>query len=135
MLKISNQIFIYYLKIFSYIYIKKTMTLKVEDIDYNKEYKEHKRCPNCNRKTAGEEQYKNIRSNKLTKTCDKCRSAVYKSYRKKPRVKPKRLKMKDKIDILKSLLGDTDNDKINELIEQHPDKEEYLKTFISDDDE
>jgi len=67
---------------------KQTKTKETENIDYNKEYLEHTRCRGCNRKTSGAEDFKNIRSGKMTKTCKVCRSSVYASLKKKPRQKP-----------------------------------------------
>jgi hypothetical protein len=106
------------------------MTIKTETIDYNMEYKEHKRCPNCNRKTTGIEQYQNIRGGGETKTCDKCRKAVYKSYKKKPRNNSRPITMKDKIKVLKTILEGYTPDNINSLIVSNPICEKYLKTFI-----
>ena len=42
---------------------------KKDNIDYTEEYKEHKRCPQCNRKTMGENDYKHFKNGKIVKTC------------------------------------------------------------------
>ena len=101
-------------------------------IDYNKEYKEHLRCPNCNRKTAGIDDYKNIRSGKITKTCAKCRASVYKSYRKIPRIKKKKITMKEKVELFNILIKDLDKLEVEKFIENNPTYENILKTLITE---
>lgn len=79
-------------------------TKKSVNIDYNKEFSDHLRCPNCSRKTTGVAEYKNIKSGKVTKTCKKCRDSVYKSLKKKPRIKHKPITQKETIAFYKTLI-------------------------------
>ncbi len=59
----------------------------------------------CNRVTNWIEDYKNIRSWNITKTCKTYRITVYKSFKKKPRkVKRKNLKKNEQIDLLVILI-------------------------------
>lgn len=46
------------------------------------------KCPSCNRKTSGPEEYKNIRSGNITKTCQRCRASVRESLGKTTRKRP-----------------------------------------------
>lgn len=48
--------------------------------DYTQEYLEYKRCKTCNRPTQGEEDFRNIKTGSRTKTCQRCRARVLKSY-------------------------------------------------------
>lgn len=72
--------------------------------DFTKEYENHTRCQNCNRKTQGIDDYKNIRTGTNTKTCLKCRKTVYKSLQKKSNIITKRTNQKDKITIYEERL-------------------------------
>ena len=67
--------------------------------NYTLEYENHTRCPNCNRKTTGIDDFKNIRSNNIVKTCLKCRKSVYNSLRKRPDRISARTNLKEKIKI------------------------------------
>lgn len=108
---------------------KKVDIPETSPIDYNKEYKEYKRCKCCNRVTKGEEDFKNIRSGKLTKTCITCRTSVYASLKKKPRPAPKKkltnkekiicyMKLVEALDktVLTETISKMDNEQINKLI-------------------
>src|SRR5438874_1418638 len=98
------------------------------EIDFNTEYKEHKRCMNCNKPTNGIEDFKNIHTGKLTKTCKKCRENVYASFKKKPRNLTKPPKKDTQIYLLKQLIKKIDKDEINQIIDN--DKElKCLKSF------
>ena len=80
-----------------------------EVIDYNKEYLDHLRCKNCNRKTNGIEDFKNIRSGNITKTCLGYRKSVYAALKKKPQQNNKTYTNRDKIMDLMLLLDEMDN--------------------------
>lgn len=70
-----------------------------EAVDYNTLYKNHEVCPNCNQKTPdGIEAYKS-KTNKLVKTCRKCRAIVRKSLQ-----ASKKLTMKEQNIFLKNML-------------------------------
>jgi len=53
-------------------------------IDYTEEIKDHKRCPQCIRKTMGISDYKhnNEKNDTICKTCKRCRLRVLEYYRK-----------------------------------------------------
>ena len=89
--------------------------------DYTEEYQNHLRCPTCKRKKNGEEDFKNIRSGRITKGCNECKSKIYQSYKKKHRkTMVKRVHLKDKVKLLKDLLSKIDKAQIETLIEKHP---------------
>ena len=96
-------------------------------INYNQEYKEHKRCPTCNRKSEGVQDYKSKRSNKLTKTCLKCRASVLKSLKKKPQ--PRKPTQKETIEALYKILDCIDTKVIRDAIKD----KHKLKPFIFPD--
>ena len=98
------------------------------NIDYNKEYKEYKRCLNCNSPTEGIEDYKNLRTGQLTKTCKKCRERVLISYNKKPRVAKKNPTNKEIIQALKTIIDQIDGDIITEIINK-PDNKHIKKIY------
>ena len=102
--------------------------IKKYDIDYNKEYKEHLRCPNCNRPTKGEEEYKNIRSNKITKTCIRCRTSVYKSFKKKPR--KKKPTQKETIAALYRIIDSIHEDVVKTAIKDKKDLIQFIQPMI-----
>jgi hypothetical protein len=99
-------------------------------IDYNEEYKEHKRCPNCNRKTAGIEDYKNIRSGNITRTCKKCRECVYKSFKKKPRFQKKKVTLKEIVGTFSDILEDMDKEQLKKIVEKHPEYRPSIEFLI-----
>jgi hypothetical protein len=111
------------------IYImEKPQAPQVEDenkeINYNKEYKEHRRCPACNRKSNGVKDYQSKRSPKITKTCVKCRISVLKSLKKKPQ--PRKPTQKETIKALYDILNLIHNDVIKTAIKD----KHKLKPFI-----
>ena len=103
---------------------KKRGRKKKKVIDYTDEYKEHKRCPNCNLPTQGIEDYKNIKSGKITKTCKRCRHRVLKSYN----LKCKKLTKKDYLNAYRDILKLIHNDVITQATK---DKEEF-KPFLKE---
>ena len=89
-----------------------------ENTDYTDEYKNYLRCPNCKKPTTGIEQFQNIRSGNITKTCFKCRDAIYTSYKKKPRLKKKTITMRDKMGLLRHLVNRLKEDDKSDIIKQ-----------------
>ena len=94
---------------------KHPQKVKIET-DYNQEYLDHLRCRNCNRKTKGIEDFKNIRSGNITKTCIGCRKSVYASLKKRPQQNNKTYTNRDKIMDLMLLLDEMDNKVIEEAL-------------------
>jgi len=88
---------------------------KVDPIDYNKEYLDHLRCRTCNRPTKGIEDFKNIKSGKITKTCLNCRVSVYASVKKNPRVLKKKITNKEKLACFAKLIEPLNKEKIKDL--------------------
>jgi hypothetical protein len=78
-------------------------------IDYNDEYKKHLRCPTCNRKSNGLDDFKSLKTGRKTKTCVKCRTSVYKSLKKimeKPEyIKKKRITQKQQLAIYRDVVS------------------------------
>jgi hypothetical protein len=108
------------------------ITKNETNIDYNTEYIEYKRCRSCNRETRGIEDFKNIRSEKITKTCIICRKSVYASLKKKPRPKPiNKITMRKSIDLYVRLLKGFGKEQIAEKIDEIGDTElkQLLKLF------
>jgi hypothetical protein len=68
--------------------------------NYTDEYKNHTRCKNCDRTANGIEDFTNIKTGSITKTCIKCRRSVYASVKRINRHKEKPLTLKDKVDLL-----------------------------------
>lgn len=95
------------------------------DIDYNYEYKNFLRCPNCNRQTEGKKNFKNIKSGNITKTCDKCRNSVLVSINKKPR--KKKPTMKQLLVISKIIIENIDENELNEIAEKNANIKPFLK--------
>jgi len=84
-----------------------------KNIDYTDEIKDHKRCPQCKRKTMGISDYKHYRENsdKICKTCKRCRLGVLESYRKRKKKTVKKKKTKtEQIEDLKELIRKIDED-------------------------
>lgn len=84
-----------------------------DNIDYNTEYAEFRRCRTCNRKTNGVEEYINLKTKKTTKTCIKCRERISKSLKKKLKTKPTKNKL---IEIFARFLNEIEPEKYNEII-------------------
>jgi len=92
----------------------------VEDkkkIDYNDEYKNHLRCPSCNRQCNGIEDFKSVRTNRTVKTCIKCRMSVINSNKKN--VKPKKPTKKECVEGLRELIYRFDKDTLNKILEEN----------------
>lgn len=97
-------------------------------VDYNKEYADYLRCKNCGRKTSGIDDYKNIKSGKLTKTCLMCRVSVYSSLKKHPHTIKKVFKLRDKVDSLLNLIRHIDPEILKDAVEKSGD--DRLQNFI-----
>ena len=76
---------------------------KQDNIDYTQEYKDHKRCPQCNRKTMGENDYKHFKNNKTVKTCKLCRIGVINSYKKRPKPKTQKQRLQELENIINKI--------------------------------
>ena len=64
-----------------------------------------KRCRQCRRQTDPETDYKNIRSGGETRLCFKCRDSAVRSIRKNGQsARPKRITMKEKIEIYERVI-------------------------------
>lgn len=96
----------------------------MDEKNYNELYSNYLMCRNCNRETAGIEDYKSNKTGKVTKTCKKCRSSVLKSQAKKSDVKP--LTLKKQIDIMKNALKELESPIIDELCKNQPRLKEIL---------
>ena len=81
-----------------------------KDIDYTDEIKEHKRCPQCKRKTMGITDYyhHSQNSDRICKTCKRCRMGVLECYRKRKTVKKKT--KTQQINELKEMIRKIDED-------------------------
>jgi hypothetical protein len=86
-----------------------------DQIDYNTEYAEYRRCRTCNRKTNGIEEYINLRTKKPTKTCTKCRERIRRSLRKKAALS-KPLTNRVIIEAFKSFLNQTDTEAYDKIL-------------------
>ncbi len=98
------------------------------NIDYNTEYKEYKRCFNCDSVTQGIDDYKNIRTGKVTKNCKKCRERVLISYNKKPRVTKKNPTNKEIIEAMKTIIDQINKEKLTEIINK-PENKQIKKIY------
>ena len=101
-----------------------------EEIDYNKEYSEFLRCPNCNRRTSGIDDFKNVKTGRIVKTCIRCRECVGKSLRKKPRIKVKAITNKERLEMCKLFLTYLDADICKKIIEEHPEAERVINDLF-----
>ena len=103
-----------------------------DEIDYTKEYKEYKRCINCNKPTSGIEDYKNLKTEKITKTCKNCRKIVAESYKKKDRKQNKPLTKTKKLELLQKLVNSIDSCVIKEILdnENNSDLKRLLKEKV-----
>jgi len=97
---------------------KKNPKKEKEVIDYNKEYEDHLRCKNCNRKTNGIDDFKNIKTGNIVKTCLNCRISVYASLKKKTRLTKKKLTNKEKLECYTKLINALDKDILKEANEK-----------------
>jgi len=93
-------------------------------IDYNEEYKNKLRCPSCNRKTKGVEDYKSVKNNRIVKTCIKCRQSVINSNKKNKR--PKKPTKNDYINGLRELINKFDEETLNKILEEDEKYKIYL---------
>lgn len=100
-------------------------------VDYNKEYKEYKRCKNCNRKTKGIEDFQNIRTKKITKTCIKCRTSVYKSIKNNPRKIIKPLTNKEKLSFYETLMSSLGDEFIKKYTEDQKLTDKRYKDLLN----
>jgi len=89
-------------------------------VEREQEYAEHKRCPSCNKPTAGVDDYKNIRSGSITKTCVKCRESVYTSYKKKERITKRSMTKDDKLSLYHKLVKGIDKEVVLKTIAANP---------------
>ena len=115
----------------------------MSEIDYNTEYKNFLRCPSCNRKTNGENDFKSLKCNsKTVKTCNKCRISVRNSMKKKPEIyitrrreRRKKLKkpltQKQKIILFDKLIEQIDKKTLLEILEKNEEFEPILKKYIN----
>jgi len=90
--------------------------------DYLEEYQSKLRCPSCNKKTKGEEDYKNIKTGKITKTCNICRSRVYSSYN-----KIREPTQKETIEGLLSIIKNVEKTNLDKILNDNPDLKKYIK--------
>lgn len=107
------------------------MPIKKDKTNYEIEYKNHLRCPGCNRKTTGKNNYKNELNGKLTKTCDKCRLSVRKAHKKKPRTVE--YKVPEVANVVIKILKLVDETTINEILDKNPDFKPVLEYVNSSD--
>lgn len=98
-------------------------------IDYNYEFDNHLRCPNCNRKTQGPENFKNKKTGDITRTCDKCRASVLASVKKNSKKYPKKRKPTNKclLETSKLIISQIDSDILDNIILNNPHIQEHLK--------
>lgn len=68
-------------------------------IRYPTRYEQHLRCPRCNQPTSGPDEFKNIRSGKLTKSCSACRSAACATSKKRPKAQNLPAHKKNKLNL------------------------------------
>ena len=83
--------------------------VKNEKVNYIEEYKEHKRCPACNRKTMGENDYKHYKTGKIVKTCKICRLGVMNSYKKRPKKQTQKERIEELENIIKNIEEQSEN--------------------------
>lgn len=72
--------------------------------DYNEDYKNHKRCPQCKRTTTGENDYKHLKTEKIVKTCKLCRTSALEYYKKKQLTNTKKKTLKEQVEELKEFI-------------------------------
>lgn len=99
-------------------------------IDYNAEYRMFMRCPTCNRKCDGIDDFRSIKTRRITKTCIKCRSSVYKSLKKimdKPEYKAKKkLTLRQQLAVFKQVIDIVGLTTLTSRLNEH----ESLKTSL-----
>jgi endogenous inhibitor of DNA gyrase (YacG/DUF329 family) len=91
------------------------------------EYANHTRCPLCRKQTNGIEDYQNIRTKSITKSCAKCRKSVYASYKKNVRPKKQTITMKQQLVFLHILILELNN--IDELIVKYPEYTDVIQSL------
>ena len=94
--------------------------------DYTQEYLEYKRCRNCRRPTKGEEDFMNIKTGSRTKTCNKCRARVLKSYD-----KMKKPTQKETIEALSKVLSLIHKDVIKTAIKDYDNLTPFLTEIMA----
>ncbi len=104
------------------------------NIDFNKEYEQHLRCPNCNRQANGIDDFRNIKTGRVVKTCIKCRKCVYKSVLKKPRPNRKPITNKERLATYKFLVGHIPADTLKNIRDNNPSYERIFNDLFKDDD-
>ena len=92
--------------------------------NYNELYENHLMCKNCERKTTGIQDFM-TKTEKITKTCQTCRTGVLKSQAKKPQHKP--LTLKQQVSLLTEVLKKFEPSGIlDNLSEEYPRLKEIL---------
>jgi hypothetical protein len=105
-------------------------------IDFEDDFKKHLRCPNCKRLTSGIDEFKHIRTGKITKTCSSCRACVYKSLKSKSRPEHRHITIKEKFDAYELYLKYFDKglreEMFSKMVEEHPDMKKVFKVLFDD---
>ena len=89
-------------------------------INYNHAYERHLMCRNCGRATGGIGDYMNIKTGRVTKTCQKCRASVLASVLKKDRICKKKIPIKEQNESLKKIIQELDEETLGKLKETYP---------------
>ena len=89
--------------------IKKRGRPVIYDGDYTEEYKNYTRCPMCKHVTCGEDDFRHLRTGKITRTCKRCRERVYSSI--KRTMKPA-MSNKHKVALFTTILLNIDKDAV-----------------------
>ena len=96
-------------------------------VDYNDAYENHLMCRNCGRKTQGIEDFM-TKTKKVTKTCQKCRTSVLSSIKKKTRTISKPMTLKEQNKYLKKVIHGLSEDKLSDLKKDY----DLLDTILID---
>ena len=93
-------------------------------IDFEADFKNHRRCPACKRQTNGVEDFKHLTTGRVVKTCIHCRKCIYKSLKARPRPEHKYITNVDRLNGYSLLNSYIDEETLNtakeKLISEHP---------------
>jgi hypothetical protein len=105
-------------------------------IDFEDDFKNHRRCPACKRLTNGIEDFKHLTTGRVVKTCIHCRKCIYKSLKARPRPEHKYITNADRLDgyaLLNSYIDEETLKSAKEkLISGHPDKAKVAEVIFNE---
>ena len=92
---------------------------KNSGVDFEKEFADRTRCPQCRRQTSPETDYLNVKNGKTTKLCLMCRTSATDSIRRNPIQKKKIMSMSDKVALYEKIIALVSPDIIGKILEEN----------------